>query len=119
MFLKAKPVWLNGLQGKMNVQGIFSAKFQVEKRNDVNLIITGATLYRIKINGDFVGYGPARAPHGYAIVDTIDISDYLLQGNNLVELEVAGYNCGSYYGTKQLSFICAEIIQKGSPLAYT
>lgn len=119
MFLKAVPIWLNGLQTVMNVQASFVADVTIDDINNVKLRITGATLYTIRINGKFVGYGPARAPHGYARVDEIDISSDLFIGKNHIEIEVAGYNCASYYTRQQLSFVCAEIINEDFCIAYT
>jgi alpha-L-rhamnosidase len=119
MFLKAVPIWINGLQAEMNVQAVFTANFIVESYQSAMLRISGASLYRIKINGEFAGYGPARAPHGYARVDEIDISAYLKCGNNQIEVEAAGYNCASFYLRKQLSFLCAEVISNDTCLAYT
>lgn len=119
MFEKAVPIWLNGLQAVMNVQAVFSADFVLEKQSASMIRITGATLYRIKINGEFAGYGPARAPHDYVRVDEIDITSYLHTGNNHVEIEVAGYHCGSFYTRKQISFLCAEITCGTKCLIYT
>jgi alpha-L-rhamnosidase len=103
----------------MNVQAVFTAHFIMESDQTAMLRITGASLYRIKINGEFAGYGPARAPHGYARVDEIDISAFLKCGKNRIEIEAAGYNCASFYLRKQLSFLCAEVISKDTCLAYT
>ena len=38
--------------------------------------------------------GPARAAHGYFRVDQWDLTDKLVPAENLVALEVAGYNAG-------------------------
>jgi alpha-L-rhamnosidase len=119
MFKKAVPIWLDGLQAAMNVQAVFTASFLLDSKKPVKIRVTGASLYRIKINDVFAGYGPARAPHEYVRVDEIDISSMLCIGENQVEIEVAGYHCASFYLRKQLSFLCAEIVSEDRCLIYT
>ena len=57
----------------------------------------------------FLGCGPARGPHGFYRVDEWDITDRLAAGENVVAIEVAGYNANSYYLLDQPSFLQAEV----------
>ena len=107
-FKKALPVWIKDLSNEMNMQAGFVSKFTA--KGSATLRITGSTLYRVYINGEFVHYGPARAGHGYARVDELDISNWLKDAENTIAIEVAGYNCYSYYTINQVSFLAAEII---------
>jgi hypothetical protein len=63
-FSKAKPVWPAGLQFEKNLTAGFRADFQKPANNQAILKITGSSLYRILLNGEFIGHGPARAGHG-------------------------------------------------------
>lgn len=118
MFKKAHPIWLDGLAGHMNIQAVFRANFMYHGGNAC-LCITAASLYRIHINDVFVGYGPARAPHRHARVDRLDVARFLSDGENHIRIEVAGYNCYSFYTLKQLSFLCAEILIHDDAIIYT
>ncbi|MDP4118576.1 MAG: hypothetical protein Q8873_05235 [Bacillota bacterium] len=108
-FVKACPIWLEGLENEMNIQGGFKTKITAEKGKIYKIFLTASALYRLYINGEFICYGPARAAHGYARVDVVDITGKLLEGENVVAIEVAGYNCRSYYTIAQKNFLIAEI----------
>ncbi len=118
-FTRAKPIWVKGLQKEKNLQVIFKTKVNLEEVKPTILIITGATQYRIIINGEFAGYGPARGPHGYVRVDELPITKLLHPGDNEITIEVAGYYCASFYTLRLPSFLQAEIIAEGEILAYT
>jgi len=64
---------------------------------EVILRLTGASLYRVLVNGTFAGHGPARAAHGFYRLDELDIAPHLRAGRNEVVVEVAGYNVNSFY----------------------
>ena len=53
------------------------------------LRVTGHSVYRATLNGAFLGYGPARAAHGYYRVDEWDLTPRLRPGRNVIALEVA------------------------------
>ena len=79
----------------------------------------GSTIYRVFLNGEFLGHGPARGPHGWYRVDEIDLTSKLRSGENVVAFEVAGYNANSYYLLDQPSFLQAEIVAGSKVLAST
>ena len=59
--------------------------------------LTGRNIYRLYINGQLVMHGPARTAHGYARVDEVDVTPYLLDdGINHIAVEVMVY--GDVYG---------------------
>ncbi len=58
-FQKARPVWLKGLSQTKNISVGLRAVFRTRKGVHV-LRIAGATIYRIWLNGNFIGHGPAR-----------------------------------------------------------
>lgn len=85
----------------------------------VVLRVAAATIYRAWLNGEFLGCGPARGPHGFFRVDEWDLAGKLKPGKNLVAVEVAGYNCNSYYLLDQPSFCQAEVTAGDRVLAST
>ncbi len=118
-FLSAKPIWPKGRETEKNLSVAFRASFKAPAQERVMLRATGATLYRVSLNGHFLGHGPARGPHGYFRVDEWDLTEQLQAGVNVVAFEVAGYNVNSYYLLDQPSFLQAEIVADGKVLAST
>ena len=103
-FQKAVPVWPAGRTLEKNLTVDFRAEFTKPGDGKAVLKITGSTLYRIYLNGQFAGHGPARAGHGWYRVDEWDLSKLLADGTNQLEIQVAGYNVNSYYLLDQPSF---------------
>jgi len=118
-FNSAKPVWPEGKDNEMNFMVGFRAVFNAPEDSKVILKVAGSTVYRIYVNGKFSGYGPARGPHEYYRVDEWDISRNIKRSENLVAIEIAGYNVNNYYTLDQPSFLQAEVISEGKVLAST
>ncbi len=119
-FKKARPVWETGKPWEMNATMGFRAIVRCG-RAPSNALLRVATsgLYRCYVNGETVGHGPARGPHGYYRVDEWELAGALKPGDNLIAVEVAGYNVNSYYLLNQPSFLQAEVEADGSVVAYT
>lgn len=118
-FKKARPVWVTEREREMNLTINFTASLDVDDPKDTYLSITGSTLYRVYVNGEFAGYGPARAAHGYFRVDEYDISGLLSRGTNKIAIEVVGYNVNTYYTLDQPSFLQAEVKCRDRVVLYT
>jgi len=117
IFAKAKQIWHENKRDTVNLQVGFRCDFTADVKNEYKLKITGASFYRIYLNGKFVGYGPARASHGHIRVDEFALS--VMNGLNKLAVEVAGYNCSSFYSLPINSFLCAEILENNNVLEYT
>lgn len=118
-FLSAKPVWPAGRQAEMNLLVGFRAAFDGPAEGKTVLRVAAASIYRAWINGQFLGCGPARGPHGYYRIDEWDLAGKLRPGKNLVAIEVAGYNTNSYYLLDQPSCVQAEVAAGDRVLAST
>ena len=118
-FESAKPIWPEGRTEEKNLFVGFRAVFDKPENDAAVLRITGSTLYRVYLNGEFIGHGPARGPHGYYRVDEWDLGRKLRAGKNLAAIEVAGYNANSYYLLDQPAFVQAEVISDRRVLAST
>ncbi len=110
---KALPVWASGREKEMNLNLGFHGTFQSPSKEVVKLRITASTIYRIFLNGEFLGYGPARAAHGFFRVDEYDLGKKVKPGQNVLAIEVAGYNVNTYYTLDQPSFLLAEVEAEG------
>ena len=69
------------------------------------LRVTARNVYRLYINGEIVMHGPARTAHGYARVDEMDVSAFLVQGVNHIAVEVMTYG-DTYAGYSNDMSIC-------------
>ncbi len=118
-FVSASPVWLEGRETEMNVYAGFRAVVDSPGTEPVAVRIAAATLYRLYVNGEFVGHGPARGPHGYYRVDEWQTLPWREEGKNVVAIEVAGYNANSFYVLDQPSFLQAEVMAGEVVLAAT
>jgi alpha-L-rhamnosidase len=118
-FQTALPVWPEGLEKERNLLVEFRASFDRKETEPVILRLTGATLYRVFVNGAFAGHGPARAGHGFYRLDELVLAPHLHAGHNEVVVEVAGYNVNSFYLLDQPSFLQAEIVAAGQVVAAT
>lgn len=117
-FDSAKPIWPEGREQAMNLSVGFRAVFDCPKGRQPMLRIAGSSIYRIYLNGEFAGHGPARGPHGYYRIDEWPLTGIKSSGN-ILAIEVAGYNVNSFYLLDQPSFIQAEVVSEGNVLAST
>jgi alpha-L-rhamnosidase len=116
---KAVPVWAAGREKEMNLNLGFRGVFRVGNSREATLRITASTIYRVYVNGEFTGSGPARAAHGYFRVDEYPIGAFLKDGENIIAIEVAGYNVNTYYTLDQPSFLLAEVTAGGAVVLAT
>lgn len=115
-FQAAEPVWAKGRAEEMNVTLVFCAKVTLPSDvalNDFILRVTASSIMRLKVNGRYAGYGPARGPKGWYRVDEWRIGEYLQSGDNWLEITVSGYNSVSYYLLSQPAFLQAELVDGG------
>ena len=75
--------------------------------------VTACTFYHAYLGGELLFHGPARAAHGLARIDTIDLSGRLTAGRNCVAIEVAGYCEPTLHVTGEPSFLLAELEADG------
>ena len=115
-FEKASPAWILGREKEMNLWISLRAVALGAKKTVLRL--TGSCAYDIRVNGEFVAFGPARCAHGFYRVDEIDLSDRISE-KAVITVNLAGYNADSFYHLDQPSFVCAELIEDGEITAAT
>lgn len=68
--------------------------------------------YRLYVNGEMVSWGPAVGDLSNWNYETVDISNYLTKGKNVIASQV--WNLGSLKGSRQISHQTAFILQGNS-----
>ena len=116
-FQSAMPVWPQGRATRMNDFVEFRASFETKAGEKPILRVTGSSVYRIRLNGEFAGYGPARAAKGFFRVDEWPLATR--EGRNDLTVEVSAYNCNNYYIAEWPGFLQAEVVADGRVLAAT
>lgn len=116
-FQAARPVWPAGRETERNLLVGFRAVVTVPAAEQSVIRLAACTVYRVFLNGTFVGHGPAVAGHGFYRVDEWPLA--LKAGANVIAIEVAGYNANSFYLLDQPSFLQAEVVTGGKTLAAT
>ncbi len=116
-FVKAYPIWETGKENEINLRLQF--KSVVNRLNNGFIKIATSGMYQLWVNGEFVCYGPARAGKNHFRMDKIDIQDKLIKDNNVIIIEVVGYNTNSYAIQNQKSFLQAEVIDEDKVVAFT
>ena len=109
-FLRARPVWPKGRAERMNDFVSFRGTFVPPAGERCFLRLTGSTCYRVRLNGEFVAFGPARGPKGLFRVDEIPFDSLRKDGSNAVDVEVQGANVNSFEYCDQPSFLQAEVV---------
>ena len=118
-FIEAKPVWSESREKEKNLTLSFREVVKIRRVKDAQIRLTASCDYRLRVNGEFVAHGPCVAAHDFYRIDCYDLKPYLHKGENLIAIEVAGYNCPSYYLLNQPSFLQAEVEVNGAIVAAT
>ena len=114
-FQKAVPIWQKGRENELHARCAFFATF--EGKEDASLTITASNLYRVFVNGNMVGVGPARSAHGRFRVDELPLKN--LKEKNVLFIEAVAYNTYNYCHLFQSGFLCAEVVRNAAPIVWT
>lgn len=61
------PVWAKGLTQEKNITLAFTYNYHGKVGDKLCLTLSASNVYRLFVGDTLVGYGPARAAHGYAL----------------------------------------------------
>ena len=116
MFKKAIPIFAKGEEKSLNYPLTLCAT--TDSLEGAKLYISAFSFYRLYVNGSFVCSGPARTAKGYARVDEIELDKYNIDGENSIEIQSVGYNCGSLSTARQSSFVVCELRRDDEVIFY-
>ena len=72
----------------LNHHMFFRKKFSCKKAEEVKINISADDYYKLYINGKYITQGPAPSYHFHYNYNTIDISDYINEGENTIAIHV-------------------------------
>lgn len=102
-----------------NIHTLFRRHFTVPSgARKVTLNITGDDYYKLYINGTFLTSGPGCAYHFHYPYQTLDLTPYVQEGDNLIAVHVYyhGLISRSFSGADYRQGLIAEITADGRPL---
>ncbi|MEN8247661.1 MAG: alpha-L-rhamnosidase N-terminal domain-containing protein [Bacteroidota bacterium] len=92
---------------------LFRHSFKLDhKPENFNIFVSADNRYRLYVNGESVCFGPSIGDLTHQRYETIDIANWLNEGDNVLAAEVV--NFGEYKNVSQLSFQTAFILQGDS-----
>lgn len=108
-FTAAAPVWAAGRGKDMNETVCFIEKFPFCE--NAELKIAACNFYRVFLNGEFLGFGPARAAENYYRTDVYSLNG--LKEENTLFLEANVYNCDTLCTVRAEGFVQYELTSAG------
>ena len=109
-----QAVWGKGLLAERNIHLVFQYSYVPQEADRLEL--AASNLYRLFIDGKPVGYGPARAAHGFSRLDSYCLAAYA--GRQVtIDVEVYSANVNTYYTVEEPPFFAAELYRGAQLLA--
>ena len=118
-FEKAEPIWTTAEKGEINSSVDFTTEFEWNGQSPLKLRMTGCSLFKAFVNGEFSAYGPARGPHGWFRMDEWDLSHVAKKGRNHLLIRGVAYNTTTYYIVEHAPFLQAEVLAGGKVVRAT
>ena len=107
-FLSAIPVWLANRHDEMNLTAGYRCIVDTTlPACQMALRIAMRSIYRIWIDGRFVGYGPVRSAHGHVRIDAWTWE--MPPGRHLIALEAQAVNVPAFSTLNEFPFVQAEV----------
>lgn len=117
--IAAEPVWPRGESTTMNSAYEFVCELKPESvERKVDLRYAAASFARVSLDGEFVSFGPARAPTGWHRIEEVPLK--LTAGSkHTVSIEVVAYNINTYCESERPGVLQAEITDGEKVIAAT
>ena len=111
MKLSANWIWSDDSDGRaFNICSIFRRDFRLETLpTQAMLRIAADTVYRLRVNGQWLADGPCRAYPDHYRYDRIDLDGVLRIGVNRIEVEVWYHGSGTFQHVPQRAGLLAQL----------
>lgn len=115
----SEAVWPQGRATETNAFYGFSAVFDARKGDSPVLRMAAGSIARVWLNGQFAGYGPARAAEGFMRVDEWPLGAFVRDGRNVLAIEVSNPGVNTLYLPQRPAYLFAEVVEDGRTLVAT
>ncbi len=111
MKITASWIWSDDSDGRAyNLCSVFRRDFRLEEAPvSACLAITADTVYRLKVNGQWIGDGPCRSYPEHYRYDLYDLAGLLQCGANRIEVTVRYFGCGSFHHLPQRAGLLVQM----------
>lgn len=111
MNISANWIWSDDGDGRgYNLCSIFRRDFRLEAvPAEARLAVCADSTYRLKVNGQWLGDGPARSYPGHTRYDLYDLAGVLRSGANQIEAVVRYFGCGNFHRLPQRGGFLAQL----------
>ena len=101
-----QAIWAKNLLHEKNIAITF--QYCLVPEENTTLTLAASNLYRLFVNGKLIGYGPAKAAHGYSRLDHYSLNEWMGK-ETVLSVEVHSANINNFYVVDELPFFAAEI----------
>ena len=109
-------IWAKNIREQKNHSVAFFYKGKLPNNSQIE--IAAANAYRLFVNGELLGYGPARAYHKHTRKDVYNLTN-MHNSKTTIVVEVFAANVNSYYLIDEPPFFGACIIDGEKTIANT
>jgi alpha-L-rhamnosidase len=110
MLTQAQKIMHPQSPSTLNTQYFFRKPVSLQRNTTaLRIVLTAHTWYELRIDGQFVGYGPARSPVGILRLDSYDILPFCQTKEPILQIRLVAYHHPSYYSMQQAPFLLGEI----------
>ena len=103
-------VWAKNKSKEMNVALAFLYDIGTKSGDEIKVRVTACNVYKMFVSDQLLGYGPARAAHGYARIDEYV---FIAKGETEITFEVVGYRVNGYAYLNENPFFACEVFVNG------
>ena len=108
--MQAEWIWIKQENQSPYNQTITAKRtFRSSKLKKAVINITADSCYRLIVNGEWINDGPARAWPEHYKFDKIDITPWLIEGQNEIKIIATYFGCGTFHQIPQKPGLAAQL----------
>jgi len=101
-------VWYDTKGKGKNLYAEFKRTFELQTiPTEANFHLFADSVYQLKVNGEFVGFGPVRFDPDFPMYDTYDLAQYLKVGPNVIDVIVNFFGVVTFKAILNQACFCA------------
>ncbi|MBQ8295120.1 MAG: hypothetical protein IJX87_01660 [Clostridia bacterium] len=106
-----RSVWAKGKSEEKNIALAFLYDIPTNRGDEIKISVSASNVYKMFVADTFLGYGPARAAHGYARIDEYTFT--ATANTTYLTFEVASYRVNSFNFINEQPFFDCDVYVNG------